>query len=79
MMHYEISPELAVVPSARSRRNAPHTRVVLEELFVLLEDYAPMWYTQEQRDRVLSALIGNAPRNRRVSNSNQSQIRAKAS
>ena len=31
-------------------------RAVLEDLFLLLEDYSPTWYTDEQRDRVLSAL-----------------------
>jgi hypothetical protein len=35
---------------------APSTRTVLEEVFELLEDYAPIWYTQEQHDRILAAL-----------------------
>jgi hypothetical protein len=29
---------------------------VLEELQDLLEDYAPTWYTQEQREKIQSAL-----------------------
>ena len=35
---------------------APSTRMVLEEVFELLEDYAPIWYTEEQHDRILAAL-----------------------
>ncbi len=29
---------------------------VLAELFELLEEYAPSWYTEERHDRALSAL-----------------------
>jgi hypothetical protein len=29
---------------------------VLRELFELLEDYSPIWYTQENHDRALAAL-----------------------
>ncbi|KAA6465000.1 hypothetical protein DYQ86_03340 [Acidobacteria bacterium AB60] len=29
---------------------------VLQELFELLEAYAPSWYTEEQRDRAMAAL-----------------------
>lgn len=29
----------------------------LEELCVLLEDYSPAWYTEEQRMRALNALL----------------------
>ena len=29
---------------------------VLQELFELLEDYSPMWYTQENHDRAVAAL-----------------------
>lgn len=35
---------------------APNARTVLEEVFELLEDYAPIWYTQEQHNRILAAL-----------------------
>jgi hypothetical protein len=35
---------------------APSVRTVLEEVFELLEDYAPIWYTEEQHDRILAAL-----------------------
>jgi hypothetical protein len=31
-------------------------KVVLEELFVLLEEYGPAWYGEEQHDRALLAL-----------------------
>ncbi len=30
---------------------------VLKELFQLLEDYAPAWYTQEHHDRAVEALL----------------------
>ena len=32
-------------------------KTVLEELFELLEDYSPAWYTEEQRARTLNALL----------------------
>lgn len=38
---------------------APHTlnpRMVLEELFNLLEDYSPTWYTEDHRRRALAAM-----------------------
>lgn len=35
---------------------APSVRTVLEEVFELLEGYAPIWYTEEQHDRILAAL-----------------------
>jgi hypothetical protein len=31
--------------------------VVLKELFELLEDYAPIWYTKELHDRAVAALL----------------------
>jgi hypothetical protein len=34
----------------------PSVRVALEEVFDLLEDYAPLWYTEEHHDRILAAL-----------------------
>jgi len=36
----------------------PATRDVLEELFELLEDYAPTWYTEEHHNRAVAALLG---------------------
>lgn len=35
---------------------APTVREVLEELFLLLEDYAPTWYTEEHHNRAIAAL-----------------------
>ena len=35
---------------------APSPRAVFEELFQLLEDYAPRWYTEEHRNRAVAAL-----------------------
>ncbi|HET6205189.1 MAG TPA: hypothetical protein VFD98_00185 [Terracidiphilus sp.] len=37
---------------------APTPRAVLEELFTLLEDYAPAWYTEEHHNRAVAALVG---------------------
>jgi len=37
-------------------RPAPTPRAVLNELFVLLEEYAPTWYTEELHDRAKAAL-----------------------
>jgi hypothetical protein len=36
----------------------PTQRAVLEELFKLLEDYAPTWYTEEHHNRAVAALLG---------------------
>jgi hypothetical protein len=37
-------------------RPAPTPRAVLRELFDLLEEYAPVWYTEELHDRAKAAL-----------------------
>ncbi len=42
---------------AAKEPTAPSVRMALEEVFELLEDYAPLWYTQEHHDRILSALL----------------------
>lgn len=42
--------------SAATEQTTPSVRTVLEELFELLEDYAPLWYTEEHHDRILAAL-----------------------
>lgn len=34
--------------------------IVLQELFELLEDYGPAWYTQEYHDRAVAALQGRS-------------------
>jgi hypothetical protein len=36
------------------KRTSPE--IALRELFELLEDYAPVWYTQENHDRAVAAL-----------------------
>lgn len=36
----------------------PTTHEVLEELFQLLEDYAPAWYTEKHHNRAVAALHG---------------------
>jgi hypothetical protein len=41
------------IPSVPSSSHA-----VLEELFRLLEDFSPQWYTEEHRNRVVAALGG---------------------
>jgi hypothetical protein len=66
MRHLELAPELTVVSVANGRSNAPTARTVLKELFALLEDYAPLWYTEEQHERAVRALAGQR-RKRRVS------------
>lgn len=32
-------------------------RDVLEEVFLLLEDYGPTWYTEEHHNRIVAALL----------------------
>ena len=46
-------------PTTKTSRDArlADTRAVLHELVLLLEDYAPAWYTQEHHDRAFSALL----------------------
>ncbi len=42
--------------SAAKEPAAPTVRTVLEEVFQLLEEYGPLWYTEEHHDRILAAL-----------------------
>jgi hypothetical protein len=37
--------------------NAANVEGVLRELYLLLEDYAPVWYTEEHHSRALNALL----------------------
>jgi hypothetical protein len=37
-------------------RPVPTPKAVLQELFELLEEYAPVWYTEELHDRAKAAL-----------------------
>jgi hypothetical protein len=46
-----------IEPGAQEQR-PPTQRVVLEELFKLLEEYAPTWYTEEHHNRAVAALRG---------------------
>ena len=39
-------------------RQALATKAALEELFALLEEYGPAWYTEEHHHRALNALMG---------------------
>ena len=50
---YVESPEF----KRRRVRNAANVEVVLRELYLLLEDYAPVWYTEEHHRRALNALL----------------------
>ena len=56
MTHLEVTPNLNVVSTHAKARKGLGAETVLEELFVLLEDYGPVWYTKRHRDRVLRAL-----------------------
>ena len=65
MMHRELTrepkellPELKVVSNRIRARKVLSPQTVLKELFVLLEDYAPTWYTKEHHDRAIAALLG---------------------
>ena len=57
MMHFEVAQNSHVVPQAAPARRVSGAATVLEELFILLEDYAPVWYTQEHHDRAIRALL----------------------
>lgn len=45
-------------PSIEPDSGVPTPRQVLEELFQLLEDYAPAWYTEAHHNRAVAALLG---------------------
>jgi hypothetical protein len=53
----QLMPGLKVVSKGKQSKDVLSTRTVLEELFVLLEDYAPTWYTREHHDRAIAALL----------------------
>ena len=36
---------------------AKNMRATLQELYILLEDFAPVWYTQGHHDRALCVLL----------------------
>jgi len=45
-----------VIRRCNAEKRPPTPRDVLEELFQLLEDYAPTWYTEEHHNRAVAAL-----------------------
>ena len=53
----ELIPGLDLVSTGIQERNVLSPETVLKELFVLLEDYAPVWYTKEHHDRAIAALL----------------------
>jgi hypothetical protein len=48
---------IAAPLQARSKEQGIDIKDALQELYLLLEDYAPVWYTQEHHDRALRALL----------------------
>jgi hypothetical protein len=54
----------AVIPDLKVAQDLPKPTepldpaIVLEELFTLLEDYAPVWYHREHHDRAVAAILG---------------------
>jgi hypothetical protein len=58
MTQTAVIPDLNVAQDSVRPTEASNTRIVLEELFTLLEDYAPVWYQQQHHDRALAALLG---------------------
>ena len=54
--------KLLEMPAKRSSYNYPESihsedlKAALEELFKLLEDYSPLWYSVETHNRALAAL-----------------------
>lgn len=42
---------------APDHRRRARSQSVLEELFELLEEYAPAWYTEDLHDRAVAALL----------------------
>ncbi len=47
-----------VRPGSLQPESVPSPQTVLEELFNLLEEYAPTWYKEEHHDRAVAALLG---------------------
>ena len=50
-------PQQRIAASTGQPGKVLSTKTVLEELFILLEDYAPTWYTLEHHDRAIAALL----------------------
>lgn len=51
-------PDLNVAPNPAPPTEPPNPGIVLEELFTLLEDYAPIWYQRKHHDRAVAAILG---------------------
>jgi hypothetical protein len=49
----QFSPETSI----SLRQNGSNILAVLKELFVLLEEYGPVWYTKEHHDRAIAVLL----------------------
>jgi hypothetical protein len=58
MTQTAVIPNLNVAQDSGKPTQASNARIVLEELFTLLEDYAPVWYQQQHHDRAIAALLG---------------------
>lgn len=58
MVQFEVLSNLNVDSDSAQTSRVPDAATVLEELFVLLEEYGPVWYTQEHHDRAVKALLG---------------------
>jgi len=52
----QTSSKIVKLAGAEKEPTTPSVRTVLEEVFQLLEDYGPLWYTEEHHDRILAAL-----------------------
>ncbi len=58
MVQTEVFAQTDSASTATQPAKSSNSMAVLEELFVLLEDYAPAWYTAEHHNRALAALLG---------------------
>lgn len=55
--HSELSdPGTTSITSPEERERIPTAREVLQQFFQLLEEYAPVWYTEELHNRAVAAL-----------------------
>lgn len=55
-MNAKVLPMVKEINSEFYQAASPEPKVVLKELFELLEDYAPGWYTEDQHNRAVAAL-----------------------
>lgn len=56
--HLDLADSHTIDFRSQANNGIPATREVLEEVFHLLEDYAPTWYTEQQHNRIIAALVG---------------------